>query len=122
MKTSPDLRKIINQIIKFRDDRDWEQFHNLKDLSIGLSIEAAELMELFLWKTPEETEKFVHNTDNKIKVEEELADVFIYCLLIINKLDSDLEKIICSKLKKNADKYPVAKSRGTAKKYNELNS
>lgn len=120
MNTPSDIDQLTQQIIKFRDDRDWEQFHGLKDLSIGLSIEAAELMELFLWKTPTEIEEFIAETENKTKVEDELADILIFGLLVAHKLNCDIKKIVSTKLQKNAKKYPVDKSKGLACKYNEL--
>ena len=107
-----DIQKIIQEIIKFRNERDWEQFHNAKDLSLAISIEANELLEQFLWKNPEEA--------NIEKVKEELADVLIYALLLADKLQIDVESIVLAKLKKNAEKYPVEKAKGTSKKYDEL--
>ena len=107
-----DIQKIIQEIIKFRNERDWEQFHNAKDLSLAISIEANELLEQFLWKKAE---------DAKIeKVKEELADVLIYALLLADKLQINIESIVLAKLKKNAEKYPVEKAKGTSKKYDEL--
>jgi NTP pyrophosphatase (non-canonical NTP hydrolase) len=103
---------ITDALIAFRNDRDWEQFHNPKDLSIALSIEANELLELFLWKRPEDAD-----ID---KVKEELADVFAYAILIAKKYDLDIEKIVLEKIKKNAEKYPVEKSKGKSDKYNQL--
>lgn len=106
----------IEELIKanrdFSDERDWDQFHNGKDLSIALSIEANELMEAFLWKSAEEV--------NVEKVKEELADVFSYAFLLADKYRLDVKEIVLDKLKKNALKYPVEKARGNAKKYNEL--
>jgi NTP pyrophosphatase (non-canonical NTP hydrolase) len=107
-----DIQSLIKEIIKFRDERDWKQFHNSKDLAIALQLEASELLELFLWKGNEEVE--VHN------LEEELADVFMYGLLLAEKHQLDFETIIRKKLAKNSLKYPVDKAKGTAKKYNEL--
>lgn len=107
-----EMDTIIQEIIKFRDERDWEQFHNSKDLALALSIEASELLELFLWK---DNENF-----NLDKLKDELADVFMYALLLANKHDLDIEKIVLDKIKKNADKYPVDKAKGNASKYNEL--
>lgn len=106
------IEKITSEIIKFRDERDWEQFHNGKDLALALSIEAAELNQLFLWKRAEEVDVE--------KVKEELADVLNYSFLLAHKYGLDVEKIIFDKIKKNASKYPVEKSKGNAKKYNEL--
>lgn len=107
-----ELQELTQAILKFRDERNWAQFHNAKDLSLALSIEAAELNELFLWKTPEEV-----NID---KLKEELADVLNYAILIAAKFDLDIPQIVMDKLQRNAQKYPIDKAKGTAKKYNEL--
>ena len=104
-----DLQKAL---VDFRDERAWEQFHNPKDLALALSIEAAELNELFLWKKSEEA--------NIEKVKDELADVLAYALLLADKYNLDINEIVINKIKKNAEKYPVDKSKGTSKKYNEL--
>ena len=106
------MNKITKALIDFRNERDWEQFHNPKDLSIALSIEANELLELFLWKKPEDADLE--------KVKEELADVFAYAFLIAEKYDLDIENIVLEKIKKNAEKYPVEKSKGKSDKYNQL--
>lgn len=106
------MKKLIDALIEFRNERDWEQFHNAKDLVVALNIEASELLELYLWKQPDEA--------NKEKVREELADVFAYALLLANKYNLDVEEIVLEKIQKNAAKYPVGKSKGSAKKYNEL--
>ena len=100
------------QIRKFTEERDWDKFHNPKDLAIALSIEANELLEAFLWKTPSEAKRE--------KVEEELADVFNYAFLLADKYGFDVATIIKKKIEANARKYPVDKSFGTAKKYTEL--
>lgn len=110
--TKPQTSFLINELKKFRDDREWEQFHNPKDLSIALSIESNELLEQFLWKN--------HEDANRDKIKEELADVFAYALLLADKLNLDVEKIVLEKIKSNAKKYPVEKAKGNAKKYNEL--
>lgn len=110
-----EIKRIIDKIIKFRDERDWKQFHNPKDLSVALSIEANELMELFLWKKNDEIE-----TVNKEKVKEELADIFSFAFLLVDHYQLDLEQIIDSKIKINNQKYPIDKSKGKSTKYNEL--
>ena len=92
-----DIKVIINEILKFRNERDWEQFHNPKDLAIALNLESSELLENYLWKNHEEAKPE--------KVKEELADVLIYALLISEKYNFDITKIIIEKLKKNAEKY-----------------
>ncbi|QNR85876.1 nucleotide pyrophosphohydrolase [Pedobacter riviphilus] len=104
--------EITAALLKFRDERDWAQFHNPKDLALALNIEAAELLELFLWKNAEDA-----NVD---KIKEELADVFSYALLLAEKYNLDVKQIILDKIKLNDSKYPVDKAKGTAKKYNEL--
>ena len=107
-----DLYKITEALRKFRDERDWAQFHNPKDLAIALSIEAGELLELYLWKPAE-------NADPN-KVKEELADVFAYAFMLADKYGLDVARIMQEKLGKNKLKYPVTKAKGSAKKYNEL--
>lgn len=106
------IENITSEIIKFRDERDWEQFHNGKDLALALTIEVAELNQLFLWKKPEEV--------NVEKLKDELADVLNYSFLLAHKYGFNIEEIILNKITKNAAKYPIEKSRGNAKKYNEL--
>jgi NTP pyrophosphatase (non-canonical NTP hydrolase) len=107
-----DFDEVIEALIKFRNDRDWEQFHNPKDLSLAISIEASELVELFLWKKPED--------GNVEKIKDELADVLAYSFLLAEKYNFDIKEIVLDKIEKNALKYPVEKAKGTAKKYNEL--
>lgn len=107
-----EIKELQKKIDEFTQERDWDQFHNLKDLSLALSIEASELNELFLWKSPDEAD-----VD---KIKEELADIFNYTLLIASKLDVDLTEITLEKLNKNAQKYPIEKAKGSAKKYDEL--
>lgn len=107
-----DIQKLTNELIKFRNERDWGQFHNPKDLAIALNIETSELLESFLWKPFEEVDE--------AKVKEELADVFAYAFLLAEKYDFDVPSIVLDKISKNAEKYPVDKAKGSAKKYNEL--
>ncbi|KQK25517.1 nucleotide pyrophosphohydrolase [Chryseobacterium aquaticum] len=106
------FKTIINKILEFRDERDWEQFHNSKDLALALSVETSELLELFLWKDNED-----FNLD---KLKDELADILMYAFLLVEKNDLDINQIILDKIKKNADKYPVDKAKGNSTKYNEL--
>ena len=105
----------MNRINQFRDDRDWRKFHNEKDLAISISLEASELLELFQWKNSEEV---VESSLKEIK--EELADVLIYSLMMADNLNLDFDDIIKNKLDLNERKYPIEKSRGSNKKYNEL--
>ena len=107
-----DIQEITAEICRFNCDRDWDQFHNGKDLSIALSIEASELLELFLWKDPKDV--------MREKIREELADVFCYAFQIAERYDFDVKEIVMDKLAKNAEKYPVEKARGVATKYTEL--
>ncbi len=105
----------MKEVDRFRDERDWRQFHGEKDLAVSISLEAAELLELFQWNTSEET---VENSREDIK--DELADVLIYSMMLASNLDFNLEEIILNKLEKNNEKYPVDESRGSKKKYNDL--
>lgn len=105
-------KELQDALIAFRNERDWEQFHNPKDLALALSIEAAELNELFLWKKAEDA--------NPEKIKEELADVFAYAILLAEKYDLDINEIVLNKIKKNGEKYPVDKAKGSAKKYSDL--
>lgn len=105
-------------IRKFVDERDWNQFHNPKDLSISLSLEAAEVLEHFQWKN--DAEMAEHAVTHKDDVGEELADVLYWTLLLANKLKIDLSEAFKAKMLKNEAKYPVEKAKGSHKKYTEL--
>ena len=107
-----ETEEIIQALLKFRNERDWEQFHNPKDLAIAINIEAGELLELFLWKNAEDA--------NKEKVKEELADIFSFAFLLAEKYGFNVKDIVLDKIKSNGEKYPVDKSKGTSKKYDEL--
>lgn len=106
------MEEIIKALIQFRNERDWAQFHNPKDLALAINVEAGELLEQFLWKPYAEA--------NKEKVKEELADVFAFAFLLADKYGFDVKEIVLEKIKKNGEKYPIEKSKGSAKKYNEL--
>jgi NTP pyrophosphatase (non-canonical NTP hydrolase) len=108
------LESLINKVVEFRDERDWKQFHNIKDLVISLTLESSELLENFQWKSSETALK--ENMDN---IKDELADVLIYAMLIAHDLDIDIEDTVLNKLKKNQEKYPVDKFKGSAKKYTQ---
>ena len=108
-------KETVNEVLKFRDDRDWKQFHDPKDLAISISLEASELLEIFQWSRDD-----VYCLDKIDKIKEELADVVNYCILMADACDLDLDKIITDKIKLNAAKYPVDKAKGTSAKYNEL--
>ena len=107
-----ETEEIKQALINFRNERDWEQFHNPKDLALAINVEAGELLELFLWKNPEEA--------NREKIKEELADILAYAFLLADKYGFDIKDIVMDKIKINGEKYPVDKSKGSAKKYNEL--
>ena len=109
------IRELKDKLAEFRDERNWKQFHNPKDLAISLSLEAAELLEVFQWSG---TDLVV--SEKRGQIREELADVLMYCLLMADALDLDVSEIIEEKLEQNKKKYPVELARGTAKKYTEL--
>lgn len=115
-----DLKKLNSEIEKFVLDRDWDQFHSVKNLSMALNVESSELMEIFQWLTEEQSNNVKNDPKLLGKVEDEVADIFVYLLRIVAKNNIDLEQAVLRKLKKNAEKYPVDKSRGNAKKYDEL--
>jgi NTP pyrophosphatase (non-canonical NTP hydrolase) len=115
MQSDKVLEEVIAELIKFRNERDWAQFHDSKNLAVAISIEAAELNELFLWKDNAESEKV-----DKEKLKEELADVFSFALMLADKHGFDVKQIVLDKIKKNGEKYPVDKAKGTAKKYTDL--
>ena len=108
-------KETVNKVFKFRDDRDWKQFHDPKDLAISISLEASELLEIFQWSRDD-----VYCLDKIDKIKEELADVINYCILMADACNLDLDKIITDKIKLNAAKYPVDKAKGASTKYNEL--
>ena len=110
-----EILQITKALVDFREERDWKQFHDTKNLAIALSIEVAELNELFLWKTSNESEE----VDLK-RLKEELADVFAYAFLLAEKHQLDVKQIVLDKIARNAEKYPVEKAKGTATKYTEL--
>lgn len=109
------MKKSMEKINQFRDDRNWRQFHNEKDLAISISLEASELLELFQWKQPEEV-----TTTQLERIKEELADVLIYSYMMADNLNLDIDTIIEEKLEKNNQKYPVEKSKNNKEKYTEL--
>ena len=108
-------KETVNKVLKFRDDRDWKQFHDPKDLAISISLEASELLEIFQWSRDD-----VYCLDKIDKIKEELADVVNYCILMADACNLDFDKIITDKIKLNAAKYPVDKAKGASTKYNEL--
>lgn len=110
--------EILTNIRDFRDERDWAQFHNPKDMAIAISIEASELLEHFLWKTTEESEQRVQ--EKRAEISDEIADIAVYLLELADNINIDLAHAIKNKMKKNAAKYPIDKSKGSHVKYTEL--
>ena len=107
-------QETIDEVLKFRDDRNWKQFHNPKDLALSICLEAAELLEVFQWSGSDTV-----CADKKDKIREELADVLNYCILMADVCELDMDEIICEKVKRNCVKYPVEKAKDSAKIYNE---
>jgi NTP pyrophosphatase (non-canonical NTP hydrolase) len=111
----PQLQTLLDKLTAFRDAREWAQFHDPRNLALALSIEAAELNELFLWKKGEDATSI-----DPQRLREELADVFAYALLMADRCGFDVEEIVLEKISKNEQKYPVEKAKGSAEKYNRL--
>jgi len=118
MPERSELDELRDELRKFADERDWQQFHSPKNLAMALSVEAAELLELFQWKTEDETRAL--NDADRARAREEIADVFLYLISLADQLGIDLAAAANHKLGANAEKYPIAKSFGTSKKYTEL--
>lgn len=110
-----DFDEVIKTVLDFRDKRDWKKFHNPKDLAISLSLEAAELLEIFQWSG-----KDLYVKNNKDKIKEELADVLIYCIYLAKAYDLNIQEIISEKITINNKKYPIEKAKGNSTKYTEL--
>ncbi len=108
-------QETINQILKFRDDRDWKQFHNPKDLALSISLEASELLEIFQWSGAN-----IGMEGKEEKIKEELADVLTYCVLMADVCELNLDEIVQAKVRRNNEKYPVEKAKGKSDKYSEL--
>jgi dCTP diphosphatase len=113
-------RALLDEARRFRDARDWSQFHTPKNLAAAIAIEAAELQERFLWKNDQEIDGDLEAGPTRDAVVEEVADVFLFALLLADRLDIDVGRAIADKLAANARKYPVALARGNARKYTEL--
>ncbi len=113
-----DIKSVQDTLRAFAQERDWEQFHSPKNLAAALAVEAAELLEPFQWLKEEESRRLADNPADYARVVEEAADVMIYLLRLADQLDIDLERAVEAKIRKNAEKYPVALARGNAVKYN----
>ncbi|MCL4364737.1 nucleotide pyrophosphohydrolase [Candidatus Marsarchaeota archaeon] len=120
MDSDTTIKSLKDKVAKFRDDRDWKQYHNAKDLAIGISTESSELLDIFRFKSLDEVDKMFHDRKKLTEIRDELADVCIMALALSQRYDIDLSKSITAKLKKSAIKYPILKSRGSNKKYTEL--
>ncbi len=108
------------EVLAFAQERDWEQFHSPKNLSMAIAAEAAELMEPLLWVTPAESRAVMARPDKRAALQDELADIVVYCLEFANQTGIDLSSAITAKMARNAAKYPVEKARGRSEKYTEL--
>ncbi|MCL4382796.1 MAG: nucleotide pyrophosphohydrolase [Patescibacteria group bacterium] len=113
-----DIKKLTEEVVKFRNERKWQQFHKPKDMAISLALEAAEVLEHFQWKTEEEVEQYLKN--HREHIADELSDVLWWVLLMSHDLEIDIYEAFLRKKKKNEEKYPIEKSRGTHQKYTEL--
>ena len=116
------MDNLIKAVLAFRDERDWRQFHNPKDLAISICLEAAELLEPFQWKRPDEFADYLAADANRRRVADEMADVLILLVSMADVMGINLLEAAHAKLAENARKYPVAHARGNAKKYDELGS
>ncbi len=112
------IEYILEKIKKFRDDRDWMQFHDPKNMSVSIMIEAAELLEHFQWKTKDEVQEYIKA--NKEEISDEIADIAMYLFELANNLGIDLVQAMDKKLKKNETKYPIEKAKSKHTKYNKL--
>jgi dCTP diphosphatase len=117
---SIDLTTLSNEIHEFIRERDWDQFHSVKNLSMALSVEASELVEIFQWMSEIESNKVSEQPEEFEKLQDEVADIFIYLLRIMQKTNIDLEPVVRRKMKKNAAKYPIERAYGHSRKYNKL--
>ena len=117
--TERKIHELKEKIKEFCDARDWDQFHNAKELAIALSIEASELLEIFRWKTHEEVDELFKDEKKKEDIEDEMADILYFLVRIAQKYDLDLSESLDRKMEKNNNKYPVEKAKGSHKKYNE---
>jgi dCTP diphosphatase len=113
-----EIKDITKKILKFRDERDWMQFHDPKNMAVSIILEASELLEHFQWKTKEEVEKYI--TQNKAEIKDEIADIALYLFELADNLGISLAGAMEEKIKKNAAKYPVEKAKGKHTKYNKL--
>ncbi len=114
------FQPILKKIKKFRDERDWMQFHNPKEMAEAIVIESSELLEQFLWKKHSEVNEHIKNKKNKEEIADELADILTFTIELADNLGLDIEEIISKKISKNSKKYPIEKAKGKAIKYTKL--
>ena len=114
------ILQLKQKVQKFVDEREWGKYHNVKNLSMSIAVEAGELMELFQWLDESESTEAMKSRETRIKVREELADVLIYCLDMANLLNIDVTKAVLEKIERNQSKYPVDQIRGHYRKYTEI--
>lgn len=114
------IQDLKDRLLKFRDERNWEQFHDPKNLAEAISIEAGELLEQFLWKSKEEIEKDLQDEANHEKMKHELADIICFCINLSNVTGIDIASAVIDKIEHNQNKYPIEKAKDTAKKYTKL--
>lgn len=117
---SINITKINSMVSQFNEERDWDQFHSVKNLAMALSVETSELLEIFQWMKEEDSNNISKNPILKQKLQDEVADIFVYLLRIAVKSNIDIEQAVFEKIQKNGLKYPVEKSKGNSKKYDQL--
>lgn len=120
MEEKANLKELKEYYKKFVKEREWDKYHNPKNLSMALTIEASELQEFFLWKTDVEIDEMLKDKDKFNKIKEEIADVFAYLLRLSDKLDIDIIESFYNKMEKNKKRYPIDKIKGNFRKYNEI--
>ena len=120
MDSDTNISQLKEKIKKFCEDRDWDQYHNAKDLAIGIITESSELLEKFRFKSPNEVDLMLKNKEKRQEISEEMVDVFYFLLRFAQKYDVDLSNELSKKISKNEKKYSIEKSKGSNKKYNEL--
>ncbi len=114
------LDDLIAKALKFREERDWKQYHSARNVALSISLEAAELLEIFQWKTDDEAKELVNDSVQRENIADELSDILLYSILMANDLNIDIIKAADKKIDKNAEKYPADKAKGKAVKYTEL--
>jgi len=114
------FHKLISKALQFREERDWKKFHSARNLALSIVLEAAELLEIFQWKSDIESKDLTSIPEEKEKISDELADIFLYSILMANDLGIDIMEAADKKINKNAEKYPAHKVKGKAVKYTEL--